>query len=167
MPDGASNTGVPDGATADGDAPIDALIAPDVPDGSDGGRERYRAIAVATGELHTCAILDDHRVKCWGYNAEGQLGLGDTRNRGDDSSTMGDNLPTVDLGTGRTASAIAASRNSTCALLDNGSVKCWGEPDLAGQSFFGASGDAPGRDGRQPPGARFRWTKSGQHRDGV
>jgi hypothetical protein len=150
--DGASST---DRATADADAPIDALTTPDAPDGSDGGRERYRAIAVAAGELHTCAILDDHRVKCWGYNAEGQLGLGDTKDRGGDPSTMGDNLPTVDLGTGRTAIAIAGSRNSTCALLDNGSVKCWGEPELTGQSFFSASGDAPGEMGDNLPALDF------------
>jgi Regulator of chromosome condensation (RCC1) repeat len=147
VPDGATNTGVPDGATADADAPIDALTTSDALVGFDGGRVPYRAIAVATGELHTCAILDDHRVKCWGHNAEGQLGLGDTKDRGGDPSTMGDNLPTVDLGTGRTAIAIAGSRDSTCAILDDGSVKCWGDPTFSGQSFFSASGSAPGEMG--------------------
>jgi hypothetical protein len=93
---------------------------------SDGGRVPYHAIAVATGEYHACALLDDHGVKCWGDNDSGQLGLGDATDRGDDSSTMGDNLPTVDLGTGRTATAIAASRYATCAILDDRTVKCWG-----------------------------------------
>jgi hypothetical protein len=93
---------------------------------SDGGRVPYHAIAVATGEYHACALLDDHRVKCWGDNNLGQLGLGDTKDRGSDSSTMGDNLPTVDLGTGRMATAIAASRYSSCAILDDQTVKCWG-----------------------------------------
>ena len=152
--DASGTVSTPD-ASATADAPIDALTTPDAPDGSDGGRERYRAVAVAAGELHVCAILDDHRVKCWGYNAEGQLGLGDTKDRGGDPSTMGDNLPTVDLGTGRTAIAIAASRNSTCALLDNGSVKCWGEPDLTGGSFFVASGSAPGQMGDNLPALDF------------
>jgi hypothetical protein len=101
------------------DAPVDVFRP-------DGGRVPYRAIAVATGEYHACALLDDHRVKCWGDNNAGQLGLGDAMNRGDDSSTMGDNLPTVDLGTGRTATAIAASRYASCAILDDQTVKCWG-----------------------------------------
>ncbi len=43
---------------------------------------------------------------------------------------MGDNLPVVDLGTGRTAKAIAAGSNHTCAILDNASIKCWGQMHL-------------------------------------
>ena len=38
----------------------------------------------------------------------GQLGLGDTNDRGDAPGEMGGNLPAVDLGTGRTATAITA-----------------------------------------------------------
>ena len=40
---------------------------------------------------------------------------------------MGDNLTIVDLGTGRTATAIASGGSHTCAQLDNASVKCWGD----------------------------------------
>ena len=39
---------------------------------------------------------------------------------------MGDNLTAVDLGAGRTAVAIAAGQEHTCALLDDATVKCWG-----------------------------------------
>lgn len=34
------------------------------------------AIAVSVGRLHSCALLDDGTVHCWGYNSEGQLGIG-------------------------------------------------------------------------------------------
>ena len=63
---------------------------------------------IEAGDNHTCAILDDASVKCWGSNASGQLGLGDTNNRGDASGEMGNSLPAVDLGSERTATAIAA-----------------------------------------------------------
>jgi alpha-tubulin suppressor-like RCC1 family protein len=84
------------------------------------------ATAITAGTQHTCAILDDRTVKCWGDNFFGQLGLGDTARRGDDPGEMGNGLPTVDLGTGRTATAITAGDDHTCALLDNSTVKCWG-----------------------------------------
>lgn len=40
---------------------------------------------------------------------------------------MGDDLPNVDLGTGASATAVSASWQNTCALLDGGEVKCWGK----------------------------------------
>jgi len=54
---------------------------------------------IAAGWVHTCALLDDASVKCWGNNLGGRLGVGDTNTRGDASGEMGDNLPAVDLGT--------------------------------------------------------------------
>ena len=32
-------------------------------------------------DVHTCALITDTSVKCFGYNAYGQLGMGDTANR--------------------------------------------------------------------------------------
>jgi len=84
------------------------------------------ASIVSNGDTHTCAILDDNTVKCWGFNTNGQLGLGDVNARGDGITEMGDNLPTVSLGTGRTATQISAGFEHTCAILDNATVKCWG-----------------------------------------
>jgi alpha-tubulin suppressor-like RCC1 family protein len=86
----------------------------------------HGASAVAAGSQHTCALLEDGKVKCWGFNYEGESGTGDQVSRGSTPSTMGDSLPAVNLGTGRTAKAIAAGYKHTCALLDNGAVKCWG-----------------------------------------
>jgi alpha-tubulin suppressor-like RCC1 family protein len=85
------------------------------------------AIRIAVGNIHSCALLDDGSVKCWGANSGGQLGMGTTFNRGDSSFEMGQNLPAVDLGSGRTAVSIAAGGAHTCALLDDGSARCWGE----------------------------------------
>ena len=76
---------------------------------------------VSAGNNHTCAILDDDSLKCWGYNAYGQLGDGNINSLGDASGEMGDNLTAVSLGTDRTAKAVSAGSSHTCA----GSVKCW------------------------------------------
>lgn len=81
---------------------------------------------IATGALHSCAILDNNAVKCWGYNLYGQLGIENTDNMGDNINEMGDSLPVVNLGSGRTARALALGRWHSCALLDNNTVKCWG-----------------------------------------
>jgi alpha-tubulin suppressor-like RCC1 family protein len=85
-----------------------------------------RAKALAVGDDHVCAILDNDRVKCWGNNQYGQLGVGDTRDRGRAAGDMGDALPYVDLGAGRTVRAISAGEWITCAILDTGGLKCWG-----------------------------------------
>ena len=37
------------------------------------------AKAICAGRSHSCAILDDGTVKCWGYNPYGQLGYGEQR----------------------------------------------------------------------------------------
>ena len=94
------------------------------------------SIPITAGYAHSCFMLDNGSVKCWGYGNYGQLGLGDTNNRGDNSSEMGSNLTVIDLGTGITARAIEAGDNHTCAILDNSSVKCWGA-NASGQLGLG------------------------------
>jgi hypothetical protein len=93
------------------------------------------AIGISSSANHTCVVLDDGKAKCWGQNNVGQLGLGDIDNRGDDSGEMGNSLPAIFLGNDRTARAIVTSPRSdlgyTCALLDDASVKCWGENGYA------------------------------------
>ena len=89
-----------------------------------------RALHLALGTNHTCVLMDDGNVRCWGNNEAGQLGVGDTATRGDQPSELGDGLPTVNLGTGRTAVAIGSGAEFSCALLDNAQVKCWGSNAL-------------------------------------
>ncbi|CAE7656601.1 HERC3 [Symbiodinium pilosum] len=96
------------------------------------------AVQVVGGESHTCARLDDGSAKCWGRNNYGQLGQGSTTSIGNLANQMGDNLPTISLGTGRTAKALAAGGSNTCAILDNGALKCWGF-NLYGQLGLGHS----------------------------
>ena len=83
---------------------------------SSGGELKYNS---------SCALLDNGAVKCWGYNAHGQLGIGNTDTMGDGSGEMAA-LTSIDLGTGRTSTSIATGYWHNCALLDDASVKCWG-----------------------------------------
>jgi alpha-tubulin suppressor-like RCC1 family protein len=78
------------------------------------------AVAISSGGHHTCAILDDASVSCWGNNGGGRLGDGTNRERKTPTQTSS-------LGTGRTAVAISSGGDHTCAILDNGSVSCWGD----------------------------------------
>uniref|UniRef100_UPI003F6A4217 RCC1 domain-containing protein n=1 Tax=Poseidonia sp. TaxID=2666344 RepID=UPI003F6A4217 len=82
------------------------------------------AVAVSAGMYHTCAILDNGDMKCWGRDDKGQLGNGGTITADQTSPPS----TAIDLGTGRTAVAVSAYYDITCAILDNGDMKCWGYP---------------------------------------
>ncbi len=106
------------------------------------------AAQVETGNFHTCALLDNGSVKCWGHNDKGQLGMDNTDRIGEGSGDM-TSLGVVNLGSGRTATQISLGKKHSCAILDNGSAKCWGENanGLLGHdnnsTSLGAIGDAP------------------------
>lgn len=83
-------------------------------------------IAIYARGTHTCVLLSGGSLKCFGAAADGRLGYADTANRGDGPDEMGDALPDVSLGVGRTVIAASAGTTHTCALLDDGTVKCFG-----------------------------------------
>lgn len=82
------------------------------------------ATEIAAGNFHACAILADDSVRCWGDGSQGALGYGNENDIGDDETPA--SAGAVDLGPGRTATAITAGRYHTCAILDDASVRCWG-----------------------------------------
>ena len=79
----------------------------------------FTETTIAVGQDHICVILDDNSMNCWGDNSEGQLGDGTLVNR--------QTMTPVDFGVGRTAVSIAAGESHTCAILDDASLKCWGD----------------------------------------
>jgi alpha-tubulin suppressor-like RCC1 family protein len=89
-----------------------------------------RAIYLSLGGVHSCAVLSDGAVRCWGTN--GQLRLGQPREAvfgshlGDAEAP--DSAPILDLG--QPAIAVAAGGTHTCALLTDGAVRCWGGNNL-------------------------------------
>jgi alpha-tubulin suppressor-like RCC1 family protein len=113
----------------------------------------HDVVQVALGADHACALFGDHSVKCWGRNDHGQLGLGDTLDRGGAPGTMGAALPTVDLGQGRSALSLSAGNDTTCAVLDTHELKCWGNNPFGklGLGDGADRGDAPGSMGDALP----------------
>ena len=97
------------------------------------GDGRTAKEVIAGGGYYYCAILDDNSLKCWGGNQYGQLGDGSTTNR---SSPVA-----VNLGDGRTAKEVIMGGGYTCAILDDNSLKCWGQNEY-GELGIGSGSNA-------------------------
>ena len=78
------------------------------------------AKSIVTGYSNTFAIMDDGSVMCWGSNSNGALGVGSS---GGKSYTP---VGPIDLGAGHTAKMVSAGAYHTCAILDDDTLKCWG-----------------------------------------
>lgn len=81
------------------------------------------ATQIASGGEHTCALMRDGTIMCWGDNAYGQLGDGSTDLRV---------TPRLVLGLPSPATAISAGDHHTCAILAAGELRCWGA-NMSGQ----------------------------------
>jgi alpha-tubulin suppressor-like RCC1 family protein len=92
-------------------------------------------VTLAAGDEHTCALVrppgGPDRIKCWGDNTDGALGLGDDAPRGRDRKQMGDALPFVDLAGPSPIVSLAAAGRRSCALRDDGRLFCWGDNGMA------------------------------------
>lgn len=82
------------------------------------------ALRIYSGTRYNCALLESKKIKCWGENTSGQLGLGHPNNIGDnedyttfDYTPVGSTIQQMDIST---------ISNHSCAALTNGDVKCWG-----------------------------------------
>lgn len=92
------------------------------------------AVAVAAGANHTCALIANGTVQCWGKNDSGQLGNNSTSN----SSTP---VPVSNMSTGvlvpggNVGRPLEAGFAHTCVLLTQTNtilraVSCWGDNGL-------------------------------------
>jgi len=79
------------------------------------------AASIALGDYHSCAVLLDGGVRCWGRNSFGQLGDGGNLDRSTPVAVYG----FTESGTDRAESLALGSAHS-CALLSTNTVKCWG-----------------------------------------
>ncbi|HEX8630158.1 MAG TPA: hypothetical protein VF755_18525, partial [Catenuloplanes sp.] len=86
---------------------------------------------VDLGTDTTCATDQSFNVSCWGENAVGQLGLGDTTDRGTPDTVAGGELAGLPLTARDGALLIEVDANfrHTCAIDLFGTVYCWGAND--------------------------------------
>ncbi len=91
-----------------------AVVAPDPP-------ADHAVVHVAVGWSSSCAVIRDGTVWCWGSDGEGQLGWDIPLSNNDPCRSV----PTRVHGVSD-ASKVAVSRSQGCAILRNGTVKCWG-----------------------------------------
>ncbi|MAD72950.1 MAG: hypothetical protein CL973_04075, partial [Euryarchaeota archaeon] len=73
-------------------------------------------ISISTGYHHTCGIIDNNDLYCWGRNDDGQLGIG---------SIADVNYPLPQL-VDSNVIAVGTGDDHTCALYQSQVVKCWG-----------------------------------------
>jgi alpha-tubulin suppressor-like RCC1 family protein len=78
-------------------------------------------VAIAAGGYSTCAITAESRVQCWGKNTDGQLGNSALTAAG---AVLSPTVVTVDGIT--SATSIATGSLHACAVVADGSVRCWG-----------------------------------------
>ncbi len=68
------------------------------------------------GSTHTCGIRAEGELWCWGWNSDGQLGLGDTDQR----------LTPTRVGTESDWTSISIENDSSCGIRAEGELWCWG-----------------------------------------
>lgn len=72
---------------------------------------------VTTGFYHACARTNSGEAYCWGANSRGQLG---------DGTSSSSDVPVIVSGLSSGVVQISAGSEFTCALLADGTAKCWG-----------------------------------------
>jgi alpha-tubulin suppressor-like RCC1 family protein len=88
-----------------------------------------RVVAIEAGYEHVCAVRQSGAVACWGYNGDGQLGIGNTTS----SST-----PLNVSGVAGTV-GVGAGASHTCAVGQSGALACWGY-NVHGELGIGSAG---------------------------
>lgn len=79
------------------------------------------AESVSASASHSCAVLDDGAVACWGRNGSGQLGDGTSMDSGVPVAVEG-----ISNATDVSATGGGLGDAYTCAVLDDGTISCWG-----------------------------------------
>jgi alpha-tubulin suppressor-like RCC1 family protein len=111
--DGDGELGDGNGATTN-DSPTPVLVA-----------NINNAMAIGSGDFHSCAVLTDGTAQCWGFNGDGELGIGTTTGPDPDPGLGFCSFSPVAVLNLTGATAITGGSSDTCALAGS-TVECWG-----------------------------------------
>ena len=103
-------------------------------------------VRLALGRYHTCALLSGGGVRCWGFGSGGALGYENTMSSGGNVN----DAPAALVDVGGVARDVVLGSFSTCALLDGGAVRCWGD-NTNGQLGVNSTTKVGTQDGTMPP----------------
>jgi surface protein len=101
--------------------------------------------SVSCGSFHTCVTLQDGGVMCWGYNHMGQIGQvgqadGKIGEHFSAQTTSTSSPPNEAIYGIDSAISVSAGNSHTCAALEDGSMRCWGQ--MHGLGIGSATGQA-------------------------
>ncbi|MBO9667036.1 MAG: hypothetical protein J7501_09505 [Bdellovibrio sp.] len=71
---------------------------------------------LSIGRKHSCAVMSDNSLRCWGLNAYGQIGDGTSMFRSEG----------VTIASGTSFKAVSVGNEHSCAIATNGDLYCWG-----------------------------------------
>ncbi|GIR66864.1 MAG: hypothetical protein CM15mP71_0900 [Candidatus Poseidoniales archaeon] len=109
------------------------------------GDKKMIDVEIGPAAQHTCSISDDRELYCWGENAKGQLGQGNTDNIGDSAGEMSGLNPVDIVGKSK---IVALGYDTTCTVTTSNHVYCWGDGGTCSWGHSSANvGDASGEMG--------------------
>ena len=111
------------GETTDSTTPVDVCAR--AKEGTETSCPLLDSISqIALGSSHTCAVTTGNRAKCWGDGAFGKLGYG-----GQSSSSYPKEVKRTSSSAETNVVSVSLGANHSCAVLDDGEVRCWGRGD--------------------------------------
>jgi len=81
-----------------------------------------RVIGLTLADFVTCALSNAGRVRCWGWDVNGELGHAERKDVGDDELPSSD----ADVPIGQPATDVASGGSHACAVTQAGNISCWG-----------------------------------------
>lgn len=91
---------------------------------AEGGVAAPEVLSIACGDFHSCALMKDRTVRCWGRNRDGEIGDGTDTDR---------TRPVLVKGVSG-VQELALGANFSCARMSDKTVRCWGSGRLRGDA---------------------------------